>query len=472
MPDSTDPRLIVSGLNPVPNPVDTFRNALAAQQQMGDIAEQKQKVQTEQAATQARNALSQLYADPKNLTPGGGLTPNALNRVMQIDPATGMKLQKQAADMGAAQMQRTMDIQKLVAPVRDAALEAHDLALKSGKSAEAARAAGQAALDEGLKGLDQGGALSETERENMTRKFDPQLFQARALSYKDMLAERDKKQVHDDAEKDRQQVMAREDRAQAERVRHDLATEDPGSGISDEALNYAADRYRATGVLPSMGMGKAGAAYRAQVIERAANKAKETGGDAAGDIVNQTGIKADARSLGLLTAQKNAVEAFEKTAVKNGDVLADLADKVDTTGSPVIERWIRAGRREIAGDPDVTNFNAQLYLYRNEVAKILTNPNLTGVLSDNARHEVDNFLQGSATAAQIKGLIPLLKGDFDRRKESYKEQIDTVKGSIKDAAGGKGSAKLSDQDQQALDWANANPGDPRAAKIKAKLGGQ
>ena len=31
-------------------------------------------------------------------------------------------------------------------------------------------------------------------------------------------------------------------------------------------------------------------------------------------------------------------------------------------------------------------------------------------------------------------------------------------------------SKLSPVDQQALDWANANPTDPRAAKIKQKLG--
>lgn len=33
-----------------------------------------------------------------------------------------------------------------------------------------------------------------------------------------------------------------------------------------------------------------------------------------------------------------------------------------------------------------------------------------------------------------------------------------------------GSASMTPQDKQALDWANSNPGDPRAAKIKQKLG--
>jgi len=33
-------------------------------------------------------------------------------------------------------------------------------------------------------------------------------------------------------------------------------------------------------------------------------------------------------------------------------------------------------------------------------------------------------------------------------------------------------AEFSDMDKQALEWANANPNDPRAAKIKQKLGAQ
>ncbi len=37
-------------------------------------------------------------------------------------------------------------------------------------------------------------------------------------------------------------------------------------------------------------------------------------------------------------------------------------------------------------------------------------------------------------------------------------------------AGAKPNAGMSQQDAEALAWANANPSDPRAAKIRAKLG--
>jgi hypothetical protein len=38
------------------------------------------------------------------------------------------------------------------------------------------------------------------------------------------------------------------------------------------------------------------------------------------------------------------------------------------------------------------------------------------------------------------------------------------------AGGAGGSSRLSPQDQEALNWANANPKDPRAAQIKKQLG--
>jgi hypothetical protein len=122
--------------------------------------------------------------------------------------------------------------------------------------------------------------------------------------------------------------------------------------------------------------------------------------------------------------------AFEKTAIRNGDVLLGLADKVDATGVPVLEKWIRAGR-QATGDPDVAKFNAQLQVYRTEAAKILTNPNLTGQLTDSARKEVEAFMGPGASAQQIRGVVTLLKNDFNNRKETLEDQIKAIRSRMK-----------------------------------------
>lgn len=137
--------------------------------------------------------------------------------------------------------------------------------------------------------------------------------------------------------------------------------------------------------------------------------------------------RADSAALTQLTKQQAAINTFEKTAIANGKVLEKLADKVDKSGVPVIERWTRAGRQNVAGDTDVNDFNAQMSLYRAEVAKIMVNPNLTGVLSDSARNEAKEFLSGSATAPQIKSVIKLLEGDFGRREKSIDDEIKAIK---------------------------------------------
>jgi len=136
---------------------------------------------------------------------------------------------------------------------------------------------------------------------------------------------------------------------------------------------------------------------------------------------------ADKKSLDKIVPQYDAVTAFEKSAIQQGRILVGLAKKVDTTGVPVMERWIRAGRRELQGDADVSEFDAQIHLFGTEAAKILTNPNLTGVLTDTARREVQGFLPEKASAGQIERVVDRLAADFDIRKKSMEEQIGVIK---------------------------------------------
>lgn len=152
------------------------------------------------AAPQGQQFIDPLTGQPMS---------NALRGLMARDPDAGMAVQKNAlamqrsqSDLQKAQMDRQMDIQALVAPTRDAALEAYDDALKNGLPKDAAEAAGQRALDDGLKSVDSGGALSDSEKDKLQRKFDPDMFRARALSYKDRLAqaEKDKSDKRADAE--------------------------------------------------------------------------------------------------------------------------------------------------------------------------------------------------------------------------------------------------------------------------------
>lgn len=154
---------------------------------------------------------------------------------------------------------------------------------------------------------------------------------------------------------------------------------------------------------------------------------KESGVKSEDVVSGRAGFMADRASLNKITPQYDAITAFENTAKRNGKILVDLAKKVDTTGVPAIERWVRAGRQELGGDADVAKFNAQMNAYRAEVARILTQPTLSGVLSDTAREEAKEFLKGSATPKQVEEVVGLLERDFDNRKSTLELQIQDIR---------------------------------------------
>lgn len=205
------------------------------------------------------------------------------------------------------------------------------------------------------------------------------------------------------------------------------ANANESSGLTPEAIKLLAkEAVKDKGVLANLGRGVQGAKDLRSIVNQMAEDAKAAGGVGLAD--RRAAFAADKRSLDKIIPQFDAVEAFTKNAIAQGKVLTGLADKVDTTGIPVAERWIRAGRQSVAGDEDVSVFNAQIQLYRTEVARILTNPNLVGQLTDTARKEVEHFLGGEATAKQIKAIVKRLEADFTLRRESMEEQIDEIRG--------------------------------------------
>jgi len=131
-----------------------------------------------------------------------------------------------------------------------------------------------------------------------------------------------------------------------------------------------------------------------------------------------------ANILGKLIQQQATIRQFENTAIANGKQLLALGDKVDNTGSKVINSWIRHGKSAWAGNVDVTNFDAQMAIFRGEVAKIVYNPNLTGVLTVHAQQEAEKFLNAGETPQTLRGLVTLFEKDFKNRQNAINQEIE------------------------------------------------
>lgn len=211
--------------------------------------------------------------------------------------------------------------------------------------------------------------------------------------------------------------------------------------LTPDALDAEARYFRKTHQFSPFGMSAQGG-VRQRIMNRAAEMEKLEGG--AGDYAaNQASYKADAASLSKLQSNRDAVVAFEGTALKNLDQFLGTARRVVDSGSPWINTPLRAVSQRGLGSADVAAFEAARRVAVNEIAKVISNPNLTGQLSDAGRREVENFIPENATLAQIYSVAQILKQDMRNRHGELDRQIGEIKGRISGGGtGGGGTVKM------------------------------
>lgn len=196
--------------------------------------------------------------------------------------------------------------------------------------------------------------------------------------------------------------------------------------LSPEGLDAAAMMFGKTGQLPPMGMGKAAADARTRIINRAAVliPGLDIASAKADFAANQDSEKA-------LQKQLDAVTSFEETATKNLGLFITAAEKIPDSGSPILNRPIRTLSDSLFGSPEMATFNAQRRTVIPEFAKILNNPNLSGQLSDSARHEIEEVMSGNATLKQMVATAKALVQDTTNRKTSMTQQLQAIRARIK-----------------------------------------
>jgi len=87
---------------------------------------------------------------------------------------------------------------------------------------------------------------------------------------------------------------------------------------------------------------------------------------------------------------------------------------------------------------------------------------------------IDRRQNAEDVRAAIDQAIADIEGSKTRMREAYDSTYSYKSGGtaaqVPTPAPGKPAATLAPADKQALDWANANPKDPRALQIKQRLG--
>lgn len=168
--------------------------------------------------------------------------------------------------------------------------------------------------------------------------------------------------------------------------------------------------------------GAAGQPIKDAINKGHARKLKEAGMSPADLVRLRTTYRGEVASQQQLIKQRNMLTSFENLQKFNGVRLLELIDKVDDTGIPLVEAFTRPAKAW-AGDVDAAEFKSVLNAYQTEAARLLTQPNLVGQLSDTARQEMQHVVSGAATAAQLKRVINRINLEVDMRATSIDEKI-------------------------------------------------
>ncbi len=117
------------------------------------------------------------------------------------------------------------------------------------------------------------------------------------------------------------------------------------------------------------------------------------------------------------------VRSFEQTALKNLDVFLGQAKKVVDSGSPLINRPLRAFSAQVLGSPNMAAFRTARGTIVPEFARLLGSANALGIITNEQRQEVNAMIPEDATLRQVYEAARVLKTDARNRVESAEAEL-------------------------------------------------
>lgn len=211
----------------------------------------------------------------------------------------------------------------------------------------------------------------------------------------------------------------------------------PYGAMSQDQAAQSAQSLLNGSVVPSQlrGMQRTQAINAAQQIDPSYNAAKAD--------INFAADKAGASGIEKLY---NNVKTFHDTFRKNADVLLKESEGFDRSQIPLINRAIMAGQTKITGNPKASRLLAAVNTVSAEYARLTNSPGATGsVISDSARHEAQNILNGWQNDGTIKGLLDpdtgIMSVDANNRLQAIQDRRDDIKGT-KSSSGSKSTGSL------------------------------
>lgn len=240
------------------------------------------------------------------------------------------------------------------------------------------------------------------------------------------------------------------------------ATDDE-PGLDPTAASFYAQQILAGGQMPALGMGKAAAKARQQIMDQVAKTAGAKGLDGT-DLAKQVAhYKAGQKQVGTLETQLGTTQQNEQTALLNGQQFMDRsAELPGQTQLPILNSIVQTAQRHlpVPGHDTIAAMDAAWNTFVNEYAKVISGtPSGGGVLSDSARHEAMRIMQGNYSLSQKTAAFDQMKADMANRLTAMNGTIDQAYDKITDQPGHRADAVVPGISADVNPLANGGGGD-------------
>lgn len=247
-----------------------------------------------------------------------------------------------------------------------------------------------------------------------------------------------------------------------------------GGVLPDDTADWLAERVIAgdAKALTNLGRGAQGAENIIKVQTLASKKAAERGlnpNDILAKVAEQSGLTAQQRTFGTQVARMAVNSTEAQGAIDLGRKAS--ADVPRTNWVPV-NKAIQAYQSGTS-DPKLAAFGAANLAIINTYSRAISP---TGTPTVHDKEHAERLLSTASGPDAYNAVLDQMNKEIEiahAAPSKAKKEMEAIrKGEAREPTGAPAPKAVSSADKQAMDWANANPSDPRAAEIKKRLGVQ
>lgn len=183
-----------------------------------------------------------------------------------------------------------------------------------------------------------------------------------------------------------------------------------------------------------------GAALILAVDKRIPELSKAAGSTPTADMA----AKASRDALSKALTDRTKFVAASNQFVTNFEKQADLVEKYMKPGlagaTPIFNKWIQAGRKQVAGDADVSELDAAIRGLAREHQRIVTGVTSNAQLHASAQETADQLLNVAQTPEQVEGVLRVMRQEARNARQAGVDEVEALKQELAKPIGAKSSA--------------------------------